>query len=502
MEGGTIAKGDINLGKGDDIVNITGGEIKDNSAIEGGEGKDTITIGGNAKMIGGKLNTGAGLDDKILVKDGGKLHDTEIILGANGQNGGQSTDRALFEVTGSSELKDVQINASESSGEQRINFYNDTVAEVKSLTGSNQKDVIDINGKVKFNSEIQTRDGDDELILRNGAVLENGLKADMGSGVDTVKITGATIQSSASGNNQTIINTGDGNDNVIIENSKILNPNQSHMNKINTGDGEDTVDIKGDSVLKFAEINTGDGGDTVNIGGEFFASYAYTKEGDDIINVNGQIKGWSVIDAGEGGDEITINSGAKIHDGTAIYGNKGDDTITLKSGIEFIADRNGSLLHGGEGNDTFVIEKVADINKDYQDEAGNISGRVQIAGDSGTDTLKIMDDSASLDFSKTNILGIERIEMGDASKNVTLSAKNILDITKGEASASHILDILGDGNDKVDLKGSGFTQLADYTDGNGKVWHQYSATNTDNTLNGISHTVTIRVEDGVTVVDI
>ena len=89
--------------------------------------------------------------------------------------------------------------------------------------------------------------------------------------------------------------------------------------------------------------------------------------------------------------------------------------------------------------------------------------------------------------------------MGDASKNVTLSAKNILDITKGEASASHILDILGDGNDKVDLKGSGFTQLADYTDGNGKVWHQYSATNTENTLNGISHTVTIRVEDGITV---
>ncbi|WP_181001927.1 hypothetical protein, partial [Campylobacter concisus] len=80
--------------------------------------------------------------------------------------------------------------------------------------------------------------------------------------------------SSASGNNQTIITTGDGNDNVIIENSKILNPNQSHMNKINTGDGGDTVDIKGESVLKFAEINTGDGGDTVNSGGKFFASYA------------------------------------------------------------------------------------------------------------------------------------------------------------------------------------------------------------------------------------
>ena len=110
-----------------------------------------------------------------------------------------------------------------------------------------------------------------------------------------------------------------------------------------------------------------------------------------------------------------------------------------------------------------------------------------------------MDDSASLDFSKTDILNIEKIELGDATKNVTLSAKNILDITKGEASANHTLDILGDGNDKVDLKGSGFNQLADYTDGNGKVWHQYSATNTDNTLNGISHTVTIRIEDGVTV---
>ena len=271
------------------------------------------------------------------------------------------------------------------------------------------------------------------------------------------------------------------------------------MNQINTGDGGDTVDIKGDSVLKFAKIDTGDGGDTVNIGGEFFASYAHTKEGDDIINVNGQIKGWSEIDAGEGKDEITINSGAKLYDGTSIFGNKGDDTITLKSGIEFIAKKDGSFINGGEGNDTFVIEKVADINKDYLDEAGHISGRVQIYGGNGTDTLKIMDDSASLDFSKTNIISIEKIELGDATKNVTLSAKNILDITKYENSASHILDILGDNNDKVDLKGSGFTRLADHTDGNGKVWRQYSATNTDNTLDGISHTVTIRVEDGVTV---
>ena len=487
IENGTPTKKIITTGSGRDTITLQNGASIEERVIETGEGNDHVNVFDGASLNFAQIETGKGddvvrfdhltanrlqgytysaaTDTKINMGDG---RDTLVVygMGNKGNYAGRTSD-----------FQQVNVDMGDN-GVKTVQMYSSKIETTNITTGS----------------------ANDLIEIKHDSLMEGRNNINTGAGVDTVKILDSKIESlTRNRTDKTTINTGDGGDNVIIENSKILSQDQLHMNEINTGDGGDTVDIKGDSVLKFAKIDTGDGGDTVNIGGEFFASYAYTKEGDDIINVNGQIKGWSVIDAGEGGDEITINSGAKIHDGTAIYGNKGDDTITLKSGIEFIADRNGSLLHGGEGNDTFVIEKVADINKDYPDEAGNISGRVQIAGDSGTDTLKIMDDSASLDFSKTNILGIERIEMGDATKNVTLSAKNILDITKYENSASHILDILGDGNDKVDLKGSGFTRLADHTDGNGKVWRQYSATNTDNTLDGISHTVTIRVEDGVTV---
>ena len=488
IENGTPTKKIITTGSGRDTITLQNGASIEERVIETGEGNDHVNVFDGASLNFAQIETGKGddvvrfdhltanrlqgytysaaTDTKINMGDG---RDTLVVygMGNKGNYAGRTSD-----------FQQVNVDMGDN-GVKTVQMYSSKIETTNITTGS----------------------ANDLIEIKHDSLMEGRNNINTGAGVDTVKILDSKIESlTRNRTDKTTINTGDGDDNVIIENSKILSQDQLHMNQINTGDGGDTVDIKGDSVLKFAKIDTGDGGDTVNIGGEFFASYAHTKEGNDIINVNGQIKGWSEIDAGEGEDEITINSGAKLYDGTSIYGNNGDDTITLKSGIEFIADRNGSFINGGEGNDTFVIEKVADINKDYLDEAGHMSGRVQIFGGyGGTDTLKIMDDSASLDFSKTDIISIERIELGDATKNVTLSAKNILDITKGEASASHILDILGDGNDKVDLKGSGFTQLADYTDGNGKVWHQYSATNTDNTLNGISHTVTIRVEDGITV---
>ena len=530
--GSTINTGDENIWSEvkRDIVNVKSG-ASINGATLASEGVATFNVEKGATLNNAHINHFGGSNQTVNVE--GSLNETEMDLGTGNNkvtlDGATSTNKLRVETYSGNDdvvIKNSKILGDENlignhnvmnlrSGKNTVTVENSEISRIDIQANGNRpsdKTTVTLNATKGERLNINGQGEEDTFALKGGSTLDfSGVI--LGNGKNTIDVDGAKITNSTfitESDNDTInlknaemknstVNTGDGNDDVIIENSKILSPDQGHMNKINTGDGVDMVDIKGDSVLKFAEIYTGDGGDEVNIGGEFFASYAYTEKGDDIINVNGQIKGWSEIDAGEGGDEITINSGAKLYDGTSIYGNKGDDTITLKSGIEFIADRNGSLLDGGEGNDTFVIEKVADINKDYLDEAGNISGRVQINGDSGTDTLRIMDDSASLDFSKTNILGIERIEMGDASKNVTLSAKNILDITKYENSASHILDILGDGNDKVDLKGSGFNQLADYTDGNGKVWHQYSATNTDNTLNGISHTVTIRIEDGVTV---
>ena len=505
----------INLGDGNNEVTIDGkvqlGNIENptKKIITTGSGRDIITLQNGATMEGRVIETGEG-NDHVNVFDGASLNFAKIETG-------KGDDVVRFDHLTANRLQgysysaatDTKINMGD--GRDTLVVYGmgnkgnyagrtSDFQQVNVDMGDNGVKTVQMYSSKIETTNITTGSADDLIEIKHDSLMEGRNNIETGVGADTVKILDSKIESlTRNRTDKTTINTGDGDDNVIIENSKILSQDQLHMNEIKTGDGEDTVDIKGDSVLKFAKIDTGDGGDTVNIGGEFFASYAHTKEGNDIINVNGQIKGWSEIDAGEGEDEITINSGAKLYDGTSIYGNNGDDTITLKSGIEFIADRNGSFINGGEGNDTFVIEKVADINKDYLDEAGHMSGRVQIYGGNGTDTLKIMDDSASLDFSKTNIISIEKIELGDDNKNVTLSAKNILDITKYENSASHILDILGDGNDKVDLKGSGFTRLADYTDGNGKVWRQYSATNTDNTLDGISHTVTIRVEDGVTV---
>ncbi|WP_103640825.1 beta strand repeat-containing protein [Campylobacter concisus] len=520
MEGGTIAKGNIKLGKGDDIVKITGGEIKDNSAIEGGEGKDTITISENATMIGGKLNTGAGLDDKILVKDGGKLHDTEIILGANGQNGGQSTDRALFEVTGSSKLKDVQINASESSGEQRINFYNDVVAEVKSLTGSNQKDVIDINGKVKFNSEIQTRDGDDELILQNKAVLENGLKVNMGGGVDTVNINaGATI-------NNISINTGADKDTVNINAN--ITADVGKQSNITTEGGMDTVNIASGVTLTRTVIDMGAGEDTIEVRGNsatdritFKGSTLYTDDAghtaNDIDHVtitnttfmksdDGRL---SSVQTGGGDDEITVKDGTVFQDISYIQAGDGEDKIYLNSGSTFNyskvfggnggdeihvngAEFNGKYGHGGvdgeAGDDKIFVNSGTFKDANIEGGAGNdfISIKqgvsltnTKIDGGAGYDTLKIADDSVNL----TKVTNIEKLDLTQGNHNINLSAKDVLDMT----DSNNRLRIDGDSGDNLGLASKGWVEDTSANITGYKVY-----TNTEG-----AHTVTLEVQDQV-----
>ena len=339
----------ITTGSGRDIITLQNGASIEERVIKTGEGNDHVNVFDGASLNFAKIETGQG--DDVVRFD----HLTENRL--QGYTYSAATDTKINMGDGRDTLVVYGMGNKGNYAGRTSDFQ-----QVNVDMGDNGVKTVQMYSSKIETTNITTGSAGDIIEIKNDSLMEGRNNINTGAGMDIIEIRDSKIQS--------------------------LDSDKTHKTTINTGDGVDNV------------INTGDGGDTVNIGGEFFASYAYTEKGDDTINVNGQIKGWSHIYAGEGGDEITINGGAELHDGTAIYGDKGDDTIMLKSGIDFIAQRNGSLLDGGEGNDTFVIEKVADINKNYPDEAGNMSGRVQIHGDKGTDTLKIMDDSASLDFSK------------------------------------------------------------------------------------------------------
>ena len=118
--------------------------------ILGEAGDDTITVNGNVKVKGGNIDTGAEVNDKININGNAKIDGITFQLGASRE----STDRATLNVTENAVLKGVLIQASQSSGEQLINFHQNGEAKVHTIAGSNNKDVMDITKNFTVSNKI------------------------------------------------------------------------------------------------------------------------------------------------------------------------------------------------------------------------------------------------------------------------------------------------------------------------------------------------------------
>ena len=393
--------------KFNDEITVKGNAKLNDTHLLGEAGNDTITIKDNAQIKGGNIDTGAGADDKININGNAEIEGTTLQLGASGE----STDRATLNVTENAVLKGVLIQASQSSGEQLMNFHQSGEAKVKSLMGSQNKDVIDIAGDFTYTNvgnNLQTHGGDDEIKMHSGATVK--VKADMGDGNDTVNVRGGTFSEAG-------IGLGKGKNEVNIESGAVFGDQNARLNALNehktsiksdhraSQNSEDTINVKTGATVKNAEIQTYGGEDTLNVDGS-------------IINSN--------VDMGECNDTVSISKNASI-----------------------------------DGSST-------------------------IDGGAGIDTLKIAD--GSIDFSR--VKNFEKLDLTQGDHNVTLSAKDVLDMTDN----NNKLRIDGDGNDKVDIDSS-FTQKPDLIEG-GVTYHRYEATYTDS--NG-SHTVTLEIKDQVQV---
>ena len=381
--------------------------------------------------------------------------------------GGKSTDKATLNITGNAVLKDVTIQASQSLGKQYMNFHQSGEARVKSLMGSQNKDVIDIAGDFTYTNtnHLQTHGGDDEIKMHGGAKVT--VKADMGEGIDTLTIDNATLKDSQvnmdGGNDEVNINaganltgtriyTGDGNDTVNVRGGTFSEAEiglDKGKNEVNIESGavfgdqdpslfygqhktyirsdhrdyyssEDTINVKAGATVKNAEIQTHGGEDTLNVDGS-------------IINSN--------VDMGKGNDEININSGANL---------------------------TKAKINTGEGDDTVSIGKNASID-----------GSSTIDGGAGIDTLKIAD--GSIDFSR--VKNFEKLDLTQGDHNVTLSAKDVLDMTDN----NNKLRIDGDRGDNLGLTSKGWVEDTSANITGYKVY-----TNTE----GV-HTVTLEVKDEV-----
>ena len=197
--------------------------------------------------------------------------------------------------------------------------------------GQGPKGVVGISSWEGDDSIINTGDGNDTII---GTATFVGINLafstlNTGEGNDIIAGTGGTI---GLGNYDTTFNTGDGND-TITGHCNEYGVGIYNAGFINTGDGNDVINgIHGGLIL--AGIQNADG--IINTG-----------NGDDIITTSGLLDNYGTIDTGDGNDSIITEGG--------FVSTWGLGNMFLGEGDDYIKGFGTGDFYGGNGNDTLEL---------------------------------------------------------------------------------------------------------------------------------------------------
>ncbi|UJF25351.1 Ig-like domain-containing protein [Suttonella sp. R2A3] len=236
-------------------------------------------------------------------------------------------------------------------------------------------DTFNLKGSMVNDAIVDMGSGDD--VMRAGGFLGTNTKVDMGSGNDTLEVNGSMLGWSkvllGDGDNSFklhknmvnngVIKAGSGNDEIYIDGFVGTN------NLINSGEGNDKV-IIGSDVLSGTVISTEGGNDTISIGRNILAgAKVFAGDGDDSLHIGGNMLAGSMIDMGSGDDSMTIDGYVGIN--TRIEMGDGNDTLSFGKAmlagshidmgfgddtLIFTGKTVDGKLHGGEGQDTLVLD--------------------------------------------------------------------------------------------------------------------------------------------------
>ncbi|WP_459844499.1 retention module-containing protein [Campylobacter concisus] len=489
----------------DDIINITNSKFEQNSKIDAKIGDDRINIGTGAIIDNSNVIAGYG-SDTININAGSKVINGSKIYSGLDNKDGDRRDLDTININGG-EITDSEIHTSHSKTTTNIN---DGILTNAKILGAYGEDKININGGIIKNSEITGGDGDDKININGGNFTETKISTGngkyMGNG-DVVNIAGGTFSKTTvelQGTKNTVnINSGA----VFGDQSDAIVNRQYQTKIVNYGNDEDHVNVNAGAVVKNATFDLNGGSDTITVASGATVEHSQLITGDDVdtLNINGTVSGDTHVDLGYGADTLNIGNGgvvsaSDIHmddggqgyndtiniannvtlqDWADIKGGGGVDTITVgdnltlanSAGIHGDWGNNGSAVNNtGDGNDIITIgnnltmsggsiisggggDDIISIGKN-----ASIDGSSTIDGGAGFDTLKVADNS--IDFS--HVKNIEKLDITDVNKTsadtnvVTLSANDVLDMT----DSHNKLKIDGDGNDKLNLSGGGWSKGA------------------------------------------
>jgi hypothetical protein len=351
----TLAGNDQITGVGDD----NGIENLEEATFNTGDGNDQITGEGTSTGIlifRSFLDTGNGNDEIIGFSNsvGILLFDALFNTGdGNDTITGYGINTGIINTLGS--ILDT--------GEG-----NDRIRSKGSLGMSNHGIIITGSGE---DSIMSTTEG-----LIGGSALHNYNYIDTGDDNDTLTSDG-TIE------NEGIINTGNGEDKILLENGGIYN-----QGSINTGNGKDDIILGNGIFSNYGKVSLGDGNDSFLVDIEdgiltlpIFENLGdiETGDGNDIIFTSGAIYNQGFIKTGNGNDRIVVAGAVNgIGTGYGIYNNggrietgDGNDTIIAYDGFKSALNSSGAWFlgegddyikgfgsgdfYGGNGNDTLEL---------------------------------------------------------------------------------------------------------------------------------------------------
>ncbi|KGQ62074.1 hypothetical protein IO49_12065, partial [Gallibacterium anatis] len=342
----------IDLGGGHDTVQVKGGLYKDYNLkfLMVSDDSSEVTFGNS---IGGysSMLMGNGADTVVVNGDaefGSDAYYDNWVNDVFAENVEVGKKNAMYQGFYETEFKqkvserwasaNIGSRIDLGNGENKLSISG-SVSKLNYLGGTDS-DTVTLGATSE--SRFWMGDGTNALSLGSS----NNVGYSGGTGTDTITINGSV-------NNNSTFNIGSGNNSIkITGNAEQTWIGVSNNDQGFAQSGNDTVTIGGNFTGKGTEtevINLGAGQDSVTISGKLQDSLIQMGDGNDSVTIRGIIDGSNIINAGKGDDVIVttqINSR-----NTQLIGGEGNDTFT----VQFFRGDNQNAVSGGTGKDTLNI---------------------------------------------------------------------------------------------------------------------------------------------------
>jgi Ca2+-binding RTX toxin-like protein len=445
---GTIEQLDIDLGSGNDSLDIQTTATGVQTTINANDGNDQFNV----------TTTGANTQTSFF--------------------GDAGNDQINILTTGVGAQTTISGNA----GDDTVNIQTTATGSQTTISGEAGVDTFNIS------SDAPTNSGNTDGIVGN-------ISIDGGSEADVLNLSDAA---DTTDNSITMTSTGLSGLGMV----GVIDYGDIEQVDVALGSGNDTVDVQSTAAGIQTNISGNAGNDQIDVLTTGINSQTTISgdSGDDQINITTTGNNAQTTLTGDAGNDEFNIAATGTSAQTTISGNTGDDTFNLQS----TATGSQTTINGDAGVDTFNISSDAPTNSGNTD---GIAGNVSIDGGTEADVLNLSDagdtTDNSLTLTATTLAGVGMtgvIDYGTVEQlDVDMGSGN--DTVDIQSTAAGVVTNLNTnaGDDSVNVKATAATSQTniDGSTGNDRITISSNAPDTNGTVNDIFGGIDVNGGDGI-----